>query len=952
MFGTNGNAGIAVTDPTKQAEIYRALESLKKDESGWKKSVDSFIGPHKPSPEEQFLLLQVIEDYLNKRYHSSSQGDVSVIRTFLLHYTKNSRSSTVDQPAFLTNKMAHIFSLVFAADFPERWSSFFNDLFSFFSDNINDRKVAFFYLKVLLAIDTEVVNRDIQRSKNESDRNIKIKDAMREICINEIAKSWLTIANALPEDNVIQCLVLDNIASYVDWIELDLVANDYVMPLIISKFQNPATSESATAAVCSLLEKGMPAEKKVGLTLTIMTVLRSNGLLTVNDNNDEEEVTRVGSLVNTLGLVLLDVQNKLCASSILEKEQECCVQEMAGLAEPALVVLNNEDPDLSCMCIDYIRAYCSFLLKFHPNETNFIEKVIRAGLQRYVMNDDMTVGGDGEDEVEFQEFRRELRSMLNVIGLKRPEAIINAVEPWTAEVTSGGSSIPVNRIEALLNVIFHLHEIIPSNMLQSPREGISQRAARLPIVILEGLVLDGRCPAIHVLYFELACRYERLLVLQPQPVVIPHIAAAFLDQRGISISSANVRTRIVYLFCRFVKSHKTVLGPLVSEVITRLAPLLAVSPQADTNQLLSPEDQGYIFEATATLIVFGDLTSEMKSQYVGELASTLAMKFENGLVELNTARARKADEETIQAILQFMSNIIGYSSRMSKAFNNAQSMKACNCIDIYLRLIKLYLETLSPQNAFLLESTRQFAHRLVVSMENELMPYMNGIFDKLALVSTDLDSMHHLLIFCHQTVAKYKKAMLTSGVDLGNVLAIAARASLQEQENNIPAKDDSQRALLYVQRAFVQLLYTVIASDCTPALNTTPGLLDHVLESAARLALSSDQTAQKVALSCLAKISLITPSWSARTLRVALEIPSLSHITPSDAGSTLVVHEVCATLTSLHQSDPDGFTRALRELVPNGFSDQLLSALTNLKGKNLDKQVMNLYSSLRNQSAQ
>lgn len=83
------------------------------------------------SPEEQFLLLQVIEDYLNKRYHSSSQGDVSVIRTFLLHYTKNSRSSTVDQPAFLTNKMAHIFSLVFAADFPERWSSFFNDLLVF-----------------------------------------------------------------------------------------------------------------------------------------------------------------------------------------------------------------------------------------------------------------------------------------------------------------------------------------------------------------------------------------------------------------------------------------------------------------------------------------------------------------------------------------------------------------------------------------------------------------------------------------------------------------------------------------------------------------------------------------------------------------------------------------------------------------------------------------------------
>lgn len=945
-----GYTGIAVTDPRRQAEIYQALESLKKDELGWKKSVESFVGPNKPSAEEQFLLLQVIEDFLNKRYHLANQQDVSVIRNFLLHYIKGFQdSSSSSHETFLTNKMAHIFSLVFAMDFPERWSTFFNDLF--FNNNITDANISSFYLKVLLAIDTEVVNRDIQRSKNESERNIKIKDAMREICMNEVAKSWLTIANSSKEEAT-QCLVLRTIAAYVDWIELDLVANDYVMPFIISKLQDAATSEDATSAVCGLMQKGMPAEKKVGLALTVMTVLRNNGLLTVNDNNDEDEVTRVGSLVNTLGLVLLDVQNKLCASSILEKEQACCVQEMAGLAEPAIVVLNNEDPDLSYLCTDYIRGYSSFLIKFYPNDTNFIEKVIRTGLQRYVMGDDMTVGGDGEEEVEFQDYRRELRSMLNVIGLRRPEAIVNAIEPWTAEVTAGGSSIPVNKIEALLNVLFHLHEIIPSNMLQNPREGVSQRAARLPVVILQGLVLDGRSPAVHVLYFELACRYERLLVLQAQPEVITHIAAAFLDQRGISIPTGNVRTRIVYLFCRFVKSHKAVLGPLVSEVITRLAPLLAVSPKSDVNQLLSPDDQGYIFEATATLIVFGDLTSEMKSQYVGELATTLAMKFENGLVELNAARARKADEETIQIIQQFMFNIIGYSSRMSKAFNNAQSMKACNCIEIYLKLVKLFVETLSPENSFLLESTRQFAHRLVVSMEEELMPYMSGIFEKLALVSTDLDSMHHLLIFCHQTVAKYKKAMLTSGVDLGNVLAIAARTSLQEQENNLPAKDDSQRALLYVQRAFAQLLFTVIVSDCTPALNTSPGLLDHVLEAAARLALSSDQTAQKVALSSLAKISLIIPAWSERTLRVALEIPSLSHITPSDAGSTLVVHEVCATLTSLHQSDPAGFAHALRELVPNGFSDQLLSALTSLKGKSLDKQVMTIYSSLRNQNAQ
>ncbi|EFO92260.1 hypothetical protein CRE_10809 [Caenorhabditis remanei] len=303
-----GYTGIAVTDPTRQAEIYRALESLKKDELGWKKSVESFVGPNKPSAEEQFLLLQVIEDFLNKRYSSATQQDVLVIRNFLLHYIKGFQdNSSTSHEMFLTNKMAHIFSLVFAMDFPERWSTFFNDLF--FNNSITDTNISSFYLKVLLAIDTEVVNRDIQRSKNESERNIKIKDAMREICMNEVAKSWLTIANSSKEESI-QCLVLRNIAAYVDWIELDLVANDYVMPFIISKLQDSATSEDATSAVCGLMQKGMPAEKKVGLALTVMTVLRNNGLLTVNDNNDEDEVTRVGSLVNTLGLVLLDVQNK------------------------------------------------------------------------------------------------------------------------------------------------------------------------------------------------------------------------------------------------------------------------------------------------------------------------------------------------------------------------------------------------------------------------------------------------------------------------------------------------------------------------------------------------------------------------------------------------------------------------------------------------------------------
>ena len=37
-------------------------------------------------------------------------------------------------------------------------------------------------------------------------------------------------------------------------------------------------------------------------------------------------------------------------------------------------------------------------------------------LQRFVMSDDLEVDGEGEDELEFIEYRRELKSLINAVG--------------------------------------------------------------------------------------------------------------------------------------------------------------------------------------------------------------------------------------------------------------------------------------------------------------------------------------------------------------------------------------------------------------------------------------------------------------------------------------------------------------------------------------------------------
>ncbi|KAK6011447.1 hypothetical protein OSTOST_23464, partial [Ostertagia ostertagi] len=282
-----------------------------------------------------------------------------------------------------------------------------------------------------------------------------------------------------------------------------------------------------------------------------------------------------------------------------------------------LLVLDNEDPELSELVIFTIRSYVALFKDSCTDEkaTSMLTKIVSVCLRRFVISEELDVDGSGEDEIEFAEYRKELPmgDNLNTIG-KHVEEVA---------ASGGGTAMPIARLEAIVQLVQWLGEIYS-------RQGWMGRGALLPVNLLNSMQLDGRSATVHVLYFEV---------------------------QGIAFRVARVRTRIVYLFCRFVKAHKTVLSPLVSEVITRLAPLLAMSPQSD--QLLTADDQAFIFEATGTLIVFGELGVEQKSLYIGELANKLGERFLAAITELQAARAA-GDAAKVQMIQQFMTNIVGY----------------------------------------------------------------------------------------------------------------------------------------------------------------------------------------------------------------------------------------------------------------------------------------------------
>ncbi|CAH3170241.1 unnamed protein product, partial [Porites lobata] len=49
------------------------------------------------------------------------------------------------------------------------------------------------YLRILKAIDEEVVDRDVIRSQQEVERNTNIKDHIWDTCIKELVDSWFQI---------------------------------------------------------------------------------------------------------------------------------------------------------------------------------------------------------------------------------------------------------------------------------------------------------------------------------------------------------------------------------------------------------------------------------------------------------------------------------------------------------------------------------------------------------------------------------------------------------------------------------------------------------------------------------------------------------------------------------------------------------------------------------------
>ncbi|TNN21740.1 Exportin-T [Liparis tanakae] len=200
------------------------FEQLKASQDAWEVCADALANALYSDDHVKFFCFQVLEHHIKFRHAGLTSAQQQLIRETLMKWLQVQLMSAQPEKPFIRNKAAQVFALTFIVEYLTLWPKFFLDILSLVGLNPHGVDI---YLRTLMAIDAEVVDRDILHLPDETRRNTLIKDRMREHCIPHLVESWFqilqTYQQAQPE---LTCLCLEVVGAFVSWIDLNLIAND------------------------------------------------------------------------------------------------------------------------------------------------------------------------------------------------------------------------------------------------------------------------------------------------------------------------------------------------------------------------------------------------------------------------------------------------------------------------------------------------------------------------------------------------------------------------------------------------------------------------------------------------------------------------------------------------------------------------------------------------------
>ncbi|XP_063072875.1 exportin-T isoform X2 [Engraulis encrasicolus] len=916
LLGLNPNA-----EACYRMRALAYFEQLKESQDAWEVCAEALAKGIYSDDHVKFFCFQVLEHQIKYRHEALTAVQQQLIRETLMKWLQTQLMNAQQEKPFIRNKAAQVFALVFVRDYLTHWPKFFFDILSLIGLNPHGVDV---YLRTLMAIDAEVVDRDIMHSAEETRRNTLIKDGMREHCIPSLVESWYQILQAYQQSHSeLTCQCLEVVGAYVSWIDLNLIANDRFVNLLLSHMSVEELREEACDCLFEIVNKGMDPVDKTKLVESLCQVLQSAGFFNVEQEEDVDFLAKFSRLVNGMGQSLVLSWSKLHKAGSVKLAADTLSATEAKVPL-MLQLLVHEDDDISAnivaFCYDYLHVLKQLPLLTDQQKAN-VEAIMLAVMKKLTYDDEYNFENEGEDEAMFVEYRKQLKMLLDRLAQVSPELLLEAVRRVFNNTIQNWQTAPFMEVEVAIRLLYMLGEALPASH-GAHFTGDTAKVSTLQD-LMRTLVNSGvsgyQHTSVTLEFFETVVRYDKFFLVEPQH--IPNVLMAFLDHRGLRHSSPKVRSRVAYLFSRFVKTLHKHMNAFIEDILSRIQDLLELAPPENGfPALVTSDDQLFIYETAGILIVNGESPAERKQALMRSLLTPLMDGFRLLLAKL----PQETDEERQSVLADCLSHAVSFASRTSKAFSNKQTVKTCGCSEVYRDCLQTFLPALScpVQRAQLRSAVRSFLHRMIICLEEEVLPFIPAASEHM-LKDCEPKDLQEFIPLISQITAKFKGQVspFLQQVFMPLVLAIFEVLGRPAEENDQTAALDKQM----LRRSYFSFIQTVTGSGMNEVMaNQGAENVERVLFTIIQGAVDfPDPIAQKT---CFIILTKFVELWGGKDGLVGFPDFIYKHIVPacflaplkptfdlSDAQTVLTLSECTLTLKMIHLKRGPEFIQFLQQ---------------------------------------
>ncbi|GAM23232.1 hypothetical protein SAMD00019534_064070 [Acytostelium subglobosum LB1] len=909
-------------DPSISEELkLKALaytNTVKESPDGWKFCLEKLF--QTKSIHVKFFCFHVFQDVILHRYEALTEQDRLSLKSTLITYLKVVLANTNEDTA-IKNKYAQIVVLLFKQEYPEQWPQFFNDFLSMLAIGPN---VIDIFLRILKSIDIEVVSFNVHRSTAELAHNTMIKDTMRDGAIKDIVSSWYEILVHYHQTNPhLANMALQNIKHYVGWIDINLIVNDRFIQLFFKLLNVMPLREEVCDCFKEIIYKGMDPSSK----LLLIQKLQIKDIVNLVALDDLDFVVKIGSLVNLTGMEVLRGLESVAGNQ--EKRVEGADKLLDDFLELLVKFLNNEYNEVSTTVMPFSALYITKLKNVKPlNEKQLQHVTLLVQIIRNKMKykKEFDFGNpEGEDEVQFAEFRKDLSNQFRNIFRICPEMVGSFVQTMIANITQDPDHYQFTDIEVAIYLLFQMGEGITA----TPEDTMKpfEKFFGSMVILLAGsrIITFELHQIVSLTYFETVVRYAKYVPHDPQNLGM--ILSAFLDQRGLLNSNTLVRSRAGYLLNKLVKQLKTQLFPYINNIIEALKNHLIISYEIQKE--VPFDEQLNFYESLGFLIGGASLPPQEEQNYVEKILLNPYMRME----EIVTKGLYKTDtkEQPIHGtqLIQLISAIGTFSKGFTPINNSTGNLKpephSYKAYFIKSLKVILLLPKLLPHNEEIISRTFFYMHRMVDCLGNDLKPMLPEILSTLLNHTNSIEKLVEFILYVNQLMAKYKEELNTLINDLLQQIIYRLYKSMDLPRPPEPNTDEG-RSYLELQKSYysfiLSILNNALAATLTSPLNinTLPQILTSIINGCT---CSTSDSVQKTSFSILKRlidefgrggpkqVDGFDKFVYSQIIPTCFQVPMAPSFNTADFASNQLVMEIAKSLKIISQRYGDEFINYL-----------------------------------------